>query len=234
MAELAEAITRLRQGYGGSPRHFGRSAVAASALAKSAHPRDSARGILAKVSRMCAQQIILGETIDFLTGETIVDTLDERARQKIARFLVEEKGYSQDEIEVRQQIVLTVDGNRGSSKVDFVIRVVGKAFMIVIFGPGSLVSRERSTVAAARLVEDYEVPFAVVTNGEGAQVIETSSGKVIAEGLDNIPSKPEALRKLETITFEKLSEERIEKEKRILYTFDVLAKCECDEFVCNR
>ena len=56
---------------------------------------------------------------------------------------------------------------------------------------------------------------------------------MIAEGLDNIPSKPEALRKLETITFEKLSEERLEREKRILYTFDVLAKCECDGFVCN-
>jgi len=182
---------------------------------------------------MCAQQLILGETVDFITGETIVDTLDERARQKIAQLLVEEKGYLKDEIEVRQQITLIVDGNRGSSKVDFVIRVAGKAFMIVIFGPGSLVSRERSTVATARLVEDYEVPFAVVTNGEGAHVLETSSGKMVAEGLDKIPSKPEALRKLEMITFEKLSEERIEKEKRILYTFDVLAKCECDESVCN-
>ena len=182
---------------------------------------------------MCAQQLILGETVDFITGETVVDTLDERARQKIARFLVEEKGYLKDEIEVRQQITLTVDGNRGFSKVDFVIRAAGKAFMIVIFGPGSLVSRERSTVAAARLIEGYEVPFAVVTNGEGAQVLETRSGKVIAEGLDNIPSKPEALRKLETITFEKLSEGRLEREKRILYTFDVLAKRECDGFVCN-
>jgi len=183
--------------------------------------------------RMCAHQLILGETVDFITGETLVDTLDERVRQKIARFLVEEKGYLKGEIEVRRQITLTIDGNKGTSNVDFVISVAGNAFMIVIFGPGSLVSRERSTVAAARLVEDYEVPFAVITNGEAAEVLETRSGKVIAEGLERVPSKAEALRKLETITFEKLSEKRLEREKRILYTFDVLAKCECDEFTCS-
>lgn len=182
---------------------------------------------------MCAHQLILGETIDFITGQTLVDTIDERARQKIARFLVEEKGYPKSDIVVRQEITLSIDGNTGTSNVDFVIKPAGKAFMIIIFGPGSLASRERSTVAAARLVEGYEVPFAVVTNGQAAEVLETRSGKVIAEGLDNIPSKAEALRKLEIITFEKLSEERLEKERRILYTFDVLAKCECDEFTCS-
>jgi len=182
---------------------------------------------------MCAHQLILGETVDFITGQTLVDTIDERARQKIARFLVEEKGYSKSDIVVRQEITLIIDGNTGTSNVDFVIKAAGKAFMIIIFGPGSLVSRERSTVAAARLIENHEVPFAVVTNGQAAEVLETRSGKVIAEGLENIPSKAEALRKLETITFEKLSEKRLEKEKRILYTFDVLAKCECDEFTCS-
>ena len=182
---------------------------------------------------MCAHQVILGETVDFITGESIDDTVDERARQTIARFLVEEKGYLKGEIEVRQQITLAVDGNEGTSKVDFVIRAAGKAFMIIIFGPGSLVSRERSTVAAARLIENHEVPFAVVTNGQAAEVLETKSGEVIAEGLENVPSRAEALRKLKKITFEKLSEERLEKERRILYTFDVLAKCECDGFVCK-
>jgi hypothetical protein len=35
---------------------------------------------------MCPHELILGETTDFITGETLVDTIDERARQKIARF----------------------------------------------------------------------------------------------------------------------------------------------------
>jgi predicted type IV restriction endonuclease len=177
--------------------------------------------------------LILGETVDFITGETIVDTHDERARQKIARFLVEEKGYSKDDIQVRGEIPLNVDGNRATSRVDFVIRLDGRAFAIIIFGPGSLVTRERSTLAAARLVESYAVPFAVVTNGKDAEVLETRSGHVIAEGLEAIPSKGEALERIRTLTFEKVPENRLEKEERILYVFDVLAERECDEFTCS-
>ncbi|MDY6951648.1 MAG: type I restriction enzyme HsdR N-terminal domain-containing protein [Thermodesulfobacteriota bacterium] len=182
---------------------------------------------------MAAHHLVLGKTIDYITGQEIVDTHDEQAKQEIARFLVEEKGYAKDDIQVRRTIALEVNGNRAVSKVDFLVRVDGKAFAIVIFGPGSLVSRERSTVAAARLVEDFAVPFAVVTNGKDAEVLDTSSGSVIGEGLESIPSREEALKKMETITFEKVPENRLEKEERILYTFDVLAERECDEFTCS-
>jgi len=177
--------------------------------------------------------LILGKTVDFVTGQPIVDTHDERARQKIARFLVEHKGYRKEDIEPRSKIPLRVDGKRATARVDFVIRVGGKAFAIVIFGPGSLVSRERPALAAARLVERYEVPFAVVTNGENAEVLETRSGRVIAEGLEAIPSREEALERIGALTFEELSEERLEREQRILYAFDVLAERECDEFTCS-
>jgi len=177
--------------------------------------------------------LILGETVDFITGHTIVDTHDERVRQKIARFMVEEKGYSKKDIEVGREIPLNVDGNRATARVDFVIRIDGKAFAIIIFGPGSLVTRERSTLAAARLIESYAVPFAVVTNGEDAEVMETKSGHVIAQGLEAIPSKQEAVERIRTLTFEKVPENRLEKENRILYVFDVLAERECDEFTCS-
>ena len=177
--------------------------------------------------------LILGKIVDFITGQQIVDTHDERARQKIARFLVENKGYPKEDIEPRRGIPLSVDGNRATARVDFVIRVEGKGFAIIIFGPGSLVSRERSALAAARLVERYEVPFAVVTNGKDAELLETRSGRVIAEGLDAIPSKEEALEKIGALTFEELPAKRLEKEQRILYVFDVLAKRECDEFTCS-
>jgi len=177
--------------------------------------------------------LILGKITDYITGQEVVETHDERARQKIARFLVEGKGYLKEDIEVRREIPLNVDGNRATSKVDFLMRVDGKAFAIVIFGPGSLVSRERSTLAAARLVESYAVPFAVVTNGKDAEVLETKSGSVIGEGLEAILSREEALKKMKTLTFEKVPEKRLEKEERILYTFDVLAERECDEFTCS-
>jgi hypothetical protein len=186
-----------------------------------------------KEEPVAAHQLILGKMVDYITGDEIVDTVDERARQEIARFLVEEKGYLKKDIDVRKQIQLNVDGKRATSKVDFIVRVDGKAFATIIFGPGSLVSRERSTLAAARLVEDYQVPFAVITNGREAEVLETSSGTVIGEGLQAIPSKEEAEKKIHAFSFEKVSDKRLEKEQRILYAFDVLAEKECDEYTCS-
>jgi hypothetical protein len=183
---------------------------------------------------LSTEHLILGELTDFITGHTIVDTHDERARQKIARFLVEQKGYSKDHIETRRRLALHLDGQDGAVTVDFVITVDEKVFAIVMFGPGSVVTRERSTLAAARLLEkQYAVPVAVVTNGQDAAVLETTTGIVMARGLDGIPSQVEATEMIETVGFEMMPEERLEKEKRILFAFEVLAARECDEFTCS-
>ncbi|MBW1860314.1 MAG: type I restriction enzyme HsdR N-terminal domain-containing protein, partial [Deltaproteobacteria bacterium] len=80
---------------------------------------------------MCAHELILGETVDFITGETLVDTIDERARQEVAHFLVEKKGYLKTDIEVRRPITLNIDGNSGTFRVNFMVRLNGKAFMII-------------------------------------------------------------------------------------------------------
>ena len=182
---------------------------------------------------MSTKHLVLGELTDFITGRTITDTLDERARQKIARHLVENKGYLKKDIETRHPLELTLDGDKGIAKVDFVIRLDRKAIAIVVFGPGSLVTRERSTLAAARLIEKYVVPFAMVTNGKDAHVLETQSSAVIANGLEGFPSREEAIKIIEDLTFETLSPDKLEKEKRILFAFEILAKRECDEFTCS-
>ncbi|WDN88883.1 hypothetical protein BuS5_01851 [Desulfosarcina sp. BuS5] len=182
---------------------------------------------------MAAHHLILGKLEDFITEETLADTLDERIRQKIARILVEDKGYAKEEIEVRRNIHLVVDGKMGISRVDFLLKIANRVFGIIIFGPGSLVSRERSTIAAARLVEDYEVPVAIITNGEDAEIMETKSGRIIARGVDVIPSKEDARKIISNTEFNKISEERLDKERRILYVFDVLTQKECDDFTCS-
>ena len=181
---------------------------------------------------MSSRHLILGSTTDFITGRKIDDTADEQVRQKIARFLVEKKGYQKEEIDTRRKIMLTVDGNPGETKVDFIIKPGGIPFILINFAPGSIVTRERATLAAARLVEDYEIPVSVITNGIDAHIMETKSGKIIAKGLDKIPSKEEAFDKIAGLVLEKISEKRLEKERRILYTFDVLAEKECNDFSC--
>ena len=132
---------------------------------------------------MTGHHLILGKLSDVLTGETLDDTLDERYRQKIARLLVERGGDPADEIEPRRELLLQADDRRAVIKVDFVVRIAGKAAMVIRFGPGSIVSRERPTLAVSRLVEAYQVPLAVVTNGEDAEILDGGSGKVVGRGL---------------------------------------------------
>ena len=182
---------------------------------------------------MSTHHLSYGKTVDYITGNLVVDTDDERAKQTIAKFLVEEKGYLKTDIHVQRKIPLLVDGNHAETTVDFIIRINEKSFAVIIFGPGSIVTRERSTLASARLVENHEVPYAIITNGKDAEIMETQSGKVIAKGLHSILHKTDAQKKAADHIYQTVSDKRKEKEKRILYVYEILAKKECDEFKCT-
>lgn len=171
----------------------------------------------------------MSDICDFITGQAFIDTDDERIRQKIERLLVEEKGYLKIDIEVDREFDIIVDNEVNKSKVDLIVNIERKRFMIIRCARGSLVTREREVISCARILDVYQIPFAVVTNGEDAEVIDTTSGEVIGYGLETIPSKANALEVIKQIEFKKLLEKRIEKEKRIFLAFDAI-KCpsKCD------
>jgi hypothetical protein len=170
---------------------------------------------------------IYGTCTDFITGETIVDTDDERCRQELARLLVEEKGYAKNDLEPRICIETLYSGQFVSSVIDITVREAGKRFMILRFGPGSIVTRERSAIAAARILEPaYQIPLAVVTNCRDAEVLDTYTGKVIRQGLDMIPDKKEAGILVKSLRFEPFTDEtRKDRERRILNAYDVEVCC---------
>lgn len=177
---------------------------------------------------------ILGKTTDFITGREITDTDDERYRQKLSRFLVEEKGYSKEDIEVKRRLEMVIEGKKVLSMIDFVIRINGKGFMVIKYGPGSIVTRERPALAAARIIEQYQIPVTVVTNGEDAEILDTVSGEVVAAGIVSIPDKKTALEKLKNTVFRQLSSRQLETEKRILSAYDYLEhSLECDDDWCE-
>ena len=128
---------------------------------------------------------------------------------------------------------LTIDGKTGTVTVHFIIRVDNISFAIIMYGPGSVVTRQRPTLSVARLYEDYMIPYSVITNGHEANLMNTKSGKVIGKDFDSIFSKKEALDLLKDIHLEKLTMERREKEQRILYTMDILTEAECKDFTCK-
>ena len=170
---------------------------------------------------------IYGTCTDFITGETIVDTDDERCRQDLARFLVEEKGYAKNDLEPRLCIETLYNGQFVASTIDITVRAVGKRFMILRFAPGSIVTRERSAIAAARVLEPaYQIPLAVVTNCKDAEVLDTYTGKVIRQGLDKIPDMKETKDLLKSLRFEPFTDEtKKDRERRILNAYDVEICC---------
>jgi hypothetical protein len=177
---------------------------------------------------------ILGKTTDFITGREITDTDDERYRQKIARFLVERRGYDKADIEVKRRLVLSIDGQSMLSLVDLIVSVQGRCLIAIKYGPGSLVTRERPALACARIAEPYEIPLTVVTNGEDAEVIETRTGAVIASGLEGIPGKQAAAEQFGRMPPNVISADRRTVEERVLTAYDWLEhSLECDDDWCS-
>lgn len=177
--------------------------------------------------------LILGELVDFITGETIRDTHDERYRQGLARLLVEHKGYLKKEIEPRCDLLVKAENKKAILKIDYKINLFEKICMIIKFGPGSLITRTRPALAASRLVAPYQVPIVVVTNGEDAEVIDGRTGKITARGLQSIPAKSELLKFAKKNRFDRISVKQAEMESRILYAFEVDGSCPCDDTICR-
>lgn len=165
--------------------------------------------------------------IDFITGQEVVDTTDERVRQGIERLLIEEKGYSKDDIEVDRGFDIVIDEKINRAKVDLVISVEGKRFMIIKCSRGSLSSWEREVLSCARIFDIYIIPFAVITDGEDAEILDTVTGKAIGHGLGEIPSRHEALEAIKRIEFKGLPEDKREKEKRVFLAFESIKSEEC-------
>lgn len=177
--------------------------------------------------------LILGELIDFITDETIQDTHDERYRQKLARLLVEDKGYIKPEIESRCDILVKAEDKQAMVKIDFKVVLSGRIGMIIKYGPGSLVTRRRSALALSRLASSYQVPIAVVTNGEHAEIVEGATGSVISFGLESIPEKSQLIEMIKQAPFNRISTRQAEMESRIVYAFEIDGSCPCDDTICR-
>ncbi len=161
------------------------------------------------------------EIVDFFTGKKLPDTDMERLRQKVGRFLVEEKGYDKSDIEINIIFETIANEKKIVIPIDYIIRLEGKRLILIKCFPTALITREKVTLACARLLDNYPIPLTVITDGFATEILDTYSGKVIAEDLNAIPTKNELKEMLPKFRFDPISEERKEKEKRILAAFDV-------------
>ena len=179
------------------------------------------------MSQNRSHHLVYGTLFDYLNGEELTDTDDERIRQQISSLMVEELGYRREELAPRLCIETLFTRNFVRSVIDLTITLDGRQVMIVRYGPGSLVSRERSALAAARVLNnEYRIPLAVVTNGRNSLLLDTITGKVIDHSGDALLSREKLLLMLPSLRFLlPQDEDKKVREKRILNAFDLERCC---------
>lgn len=161
--------------------------------------------------------------IDCLTGHEIPFSNRDNIRQKALKYLIDEKGYSKEDFVIDREIKFHADGRQVTSTVDISI-ILGKiTFMLWKCSSGSLVSRERQILASARLLEEYIVPFAAVTNGLDTELLDAVTGDVIGCGFASIPKKEEMLKNPGVFPLKPVNKEKLSIEQRILYTYDAIS-----------
>lgn len=182
---------------------------------------------------MEGHHLILGELVDYITGETLADTHDERYRQAIAALLVDKKGFSREELKPRVPLKISAGEKCALIPIDFSLYLGDRLCMLVKYGPGSLVTRHRPALAVSRLLAGYQIPVVVVTNGVDADVLDGTNGKILSKGLDGIPDRNALDRIAQGFAFPPVPPSRAEKEARIAYAFEVDDSCPCDDTVCK-
>lgn len=145
----------------------------------------------------------------------------------IQRLMIEKlinKGYKLSNIEISKNYEIIVsEKEKFVTSVDILIVLEGKTLMAIKCTPASIDSWQRFMLAFCRVVEPYQIPFAFITDSEEGRLMDILSGEV-TETMD-IPSKEELLKALPSLKFIPYNEEKLPKERRILYAFDAIKCC---------
>ncbi len=157
---------------------------------------------------------------DFITGRKVTHTGAEGNRQQVERLLVEDKGYLKTEIEVDAPIILKMETETYTSRVDLVVSVHGHRYMAIKCAAGSLDSREREILAAARLLDTYQIPLAVASDGREALVWDTLTGRLMGRGLAALPSRAQAIKNFNPDSLKALAPDRVKRQQLIFRSYD--------------
>lgn len=158
--------------------------------------------------------------LDFITGQSVPNVGAEANRQQVERYLVEEKGYRREEVLVDAPIDVDIDGEVYQSTVDLVIQINDRPLMAVKCAAGSLGSREREIVSAARLLSASPLPLAIVSDGSNATVLDTVTGKKRGGGMASIPSRIEAVDLAQADPLPPVAHDRLTREKLVFRSYD--------------
>jgi hypothetical protein len=148
------------------------------------------------------------------------------AVRKLAEgILLEEKGYAPEDIRKNVVFDVVLGMETVQSRVDFLVLLDKRSAMVIKCAAGSLGSRERHVVAAARVLGELPVPVAVVMDPMSAVVLDGVRGAVVGEGFEAIPTKEQLSTIISGKEITPLPPEKLEREKRVLLAFDAIRCC---------
>ncbi len=170
---------------------------------------------------------------DYLTGQEIMDTTYEDLRQALAKMFVEDRKYPRESIRPKHEIRYEVAGQEHVVNIDLaVFGSDGQPLLALFFCPGEVGTFVRESLAAARIHSPEPFPLVVVTDSMELHLVETSSGRILAEGFHAVP----LWKDLEVLASQHpcsvLSEDRSVMERRILLAYDGLGGPCCGSSEC--
>jgi len=157
---------------------------------------------------------------DYITGKEVPNVGAEENRQAVEKYLVESKGFLKSDLQIDAPLEIDIRGEIYRAAVDIVITIDDRRLMAIKCAAGSIGSREKEILSAAKLLESYQVPLAVVSDGKKATVLDTFSGKPLGEGLDAIPSREEIVDRFTEEDFQPVPENRLEQVKLVFRSYD--------------
>jgi len=157
---------------------------------------------------------------DYITGKEVPNVGAEENRQSVEKFLVEEKGYAKGELEIDAPLEFDIRGEVYAATVDIAIRIGDRRLLAIKCAAGSIGSREKEILSAAKLLEDYQVPISIVSDGRSALVLDTLTGRQIGEGLNAIPDRSEIVDRFKETDFQPVPANRLEQVKLVFRSYD--------------
>lgn len=148
-------------------------------------------------------------------------------QKTVIEFLLAEKGFSPQNIEINKVFPIKIRDIEFNTRADIILKIKDKNFAFVKCAINSLESWERFAIAFCRVVDSYQIPYALITDGENIRFINILTRMVSPGTLNVIPPINECESLMQDTVFKEYPEDRKEMEKRIVYAFEGI---KCSQF----
>ena len=154
-----------------------------------------------------------------------IERMQLRGIQKfVYEVLTKDKAFHPDEIQVNQQFVVKLPGTETRATIDFIISLEKTNVIVVLCVSAGIVSWERYAIAFARAIADYQIPYAVITDGEEARISDVLSNSSRLISVQDLFTREDAYMRMSNFQKVTLPEKRRDMERRIILAFEAI-KC---------